>query len=134
MQIWARNTSIVIVLFATVVMALSLIRSEQLKVISNGLLLGGLFSMIYGTGWIIFAGESTGRFIVMVFALAVTLTLGYLKFVRGRPAPPVAAQAALTQAPTGADASDLAARVAALEARTAAAASALSAYTEHPED
>ena len=40
--------------------------------------------MVYGTGWVIFSGESTARFVVMVFALAVTLGLGYLKFVGGR--------------------------------------------------
>ena len=50
---WARNTSIILIAFATLVMSISLIRSDQLKVISNGLLLGGLFTMLYGTGWII---------------------------------------------------------------------------------
>lgn len=84
MKIWARNTSIVLVLFATAVMGVSLIRSEQLRVISNGLLLGGLFTMLYGAGWVIFSGNSTARFAVVLFALAVALGLGYLKFVRSR--------------------------------------------------
>jgi len=84
MKIWARNTSIVLVLFATAVMGVSLIRSEQLRVISNGLLLGGLFTMLYGAGWVIFSGNSTARFVVVLFALAVALGLGYLKFVRNR--------------------------------------------------
>ena len=39
-EVWARNTSIVLVLFATLVMGVSLIRSDQLRVLSNGLLLG----------------------------------------------------------------------------------------------
>ncbi len=82
--VWQRNTSIVLILFATLVMAVSLIRSDQLKVISNGLLLGGLFTMIYGSGWTIASGDSIARFGVITFALAVTLGLGYLKFVRGR--------------------------------------------------
>jgi hypothetical protein len=130
-KIWARNTSIVLILFATIVMSISLIRSEQLRVISNGLLLGGLFTMIYGVGWVIFSGESTARFIVIVFAFAVTLALGYLKFVRGRESgelmvSAVAAGPAGTVA--GGDAqtlSALEARIQALEARTAAAAAAL---------
>ncbi len=84
MKGWARNTSIILVLFATFVMGISLIRSEQLRVISNGLLLGGLFTMLYGAGWVIFSGNSTARFVVVVFALAVALGLGYLKFVRNR--------------------------------------------------
>ena len=83
-QIWARNTSIVVILFATAIMAISLIRSEQLRVVSNGLLMGGLFTMVYGVGWVLFSGESVARFFVISFALVVTLALGYIKFVRGR--------------------------------------------------
>lgn len=127
-DVWARNTSIVLILFATLVMGVSLVRSEQLRVISNGLLLGGLLTMVYGAGWAIFAGQSIARFGVVVFALAVTLGLGYLKFVRQREAAPVAAAgAAAVDAATAADVTGLAARVEALEARQAAAAAALGA-------
>lgn len=31
-------------------MAISLVRADQLPVISNGLLLGGVFTMLYGVG------------------------------------------------------------------------------------
>lgn len=131
-KIWARNTSVVLILFATVVMSISLIRSEQLRVISNGLLLGGLFTMIYGVGWVIFSGESTMRFIVIVFAFAVTLALGYLKFVRGREAGQPAVAGAVSGGALGdLSASDsqalatLEARIRALEDRTLAAAAAL---------
>ena len=84
MKTWARNTSIILVLFATLVMVISLMLSDQLRVISNGLLLGGLFTMVYGVGWVIFSGNSTARFFVILFALAMTLGLGYVKFVRQR--------------------------------------------------
>jgi hypothetical protein len=125
MEIWARNTSIVLVIFATIVMGISLIRAEQLKVLSNGLLLGGLFTMLYGTGWVIFSGSSTARFFVILFALAVTIGLGYLKFVRGRKDEPAvqATSTGLDEAALG----TLEARVASLEARQAAAAAALAA-------
>jgi hypothetical protein len=129
-QIWARNTSIVLVLFATIVMSISLVRSEQLRVLSNGLLLGGLFTMLYGTGWVIFSGSSTARFFVILFALAVTIGLGYLKFVRGRkvgPAP--SAESATGESASGAAIGGLEARVSALEARQAAAAAALTTGT-----
>jgi hypothetical protein len=122
MEDWSRNTSIVLVLFATMVMGVSLIRSDQLRVVSNGLLLGGLFTMIYGTGWTFFSGTSYLRFFVVLFALAVSIGLGYVKFVWLRKgavaALPVAAMAS-------AEVSDLEARVAALEAKTNAAAAAL---------
>lgn len=130
MKDWARITSIVLVIFATLVMGISLIRSEQLRVLSNGLLLGGLFTMLYGTGWVIFSGNSTARFFVIAFALLVAIGLGYAKFVRER-AEKVAAPDATASGGATAIAlepgavSDLEARVSALEVRAAAAAAAL---------
>jgi hypothetical protein len=121
---WSKVTSIVLVLFATVVLVVSLIRSEQLRVISNGLLLGGLFTMIYGVGLVVFSGNSLARFVVIFFSLLVAIGLGYLRFVRDR-------RTAATVTP-GAPAMHegevraLTARVAALEERAAAAAVALS--------
>lgn len=79
---WGRNTSIILITFATIVMAISLIQAEQLKVLSNGLLLGGIFTMIYGTGWAIATGTSQARFWVVFAALAITIGLGYARFVR----------------------------------------------------
>lgn len=123
---WARNTSIVLIVFATLVMGVSLVRSEQLRVISNGLLLGGLFTMVYGVGMAIFSGESVARFAVIVFALLVTVGLGYLKFVRGRDEHvAVAAVGAGSVSSANVDDAALAslvARIEALEARSAAAA------------
>jgi uncharacterized protein HemX len=127
MKGWMRNTSIILVIFATLVMSVSLVRSEQLRVLSNGLLLGGLFTMLYGIGWVIFSGNSTARFVVMAFALAVAIGLGYAKFVRQR-AEKAAALAGVAASETesqGAASSDLEARVAVLEERAAAAAAAL---------
>lgn len=79
---WALSTSIVLIVFATIAMAVSLVRAQQLPVISNGLLLGGLFAMLYGVGWVIATGTSVTRFLVMTAALAITLALGYVRFVR----------------------------------------------------
>ena len=79
---WGRNTSIILMVVATLAMAVSLIRADQLPVISNGLLLGGVFTMLYGVGWIIATDASTVRFVVLTVALAITLALGYLRFVR----------------------------------------------------
>ena len=84
---WGRTTSIILMVTATLAMAVSLIRAGQLPVISNGLLLGGVFTMLYGVGWIIASDVSKARFVVMAIALVITLGLGYLRFVRnGKPA------------------------------------------------
>lgn len=124
-QSWSLNTSVILVIFATLVMGVSLVRSEQLRVVSNGLLLGGLFTMLYGMGWTIASGTSNTRFFVVLFALAVTIALGYAKFVRLRQTF-VAAPAQPDPAALG----DLPARMAELEARLAAAASAFSPGTD----
>lgn len=79
---WGRTTSIILMVVATLAMAVSLIRAEQLPVISNGLLLGGVFTMLYGVGWIIATDVSKARFVVMAVALVITLALGYVRFVR----------------------------------------------------
>lgn len=82
MKLWARNNSIILLVLATVVMAASLLLSERLQVISNGLLLGSLFTIVYGTGWSFAGGDSKVRFAVATVALALTLFVGWWKFVR----------------------------------------------------
>lgn len=79
---WAQSTSIVLMVFATLTMILSLVRAEQLPVISNGLLLGGVFTMLYSVGWIIASDTSITRFLVISAGLVITLGLGYFRFVR----------------------------------------------------
>jgi hypothetical protein len=126
MEAWSRNTSIVLVVFATLVMGISLIRADQLRVLSNGLLLGGLFTMLWGAGWSVFSGTSYVRFFVVLFALAAAIGLGYAKFVwLKRDAEAAPATAATGAGAVPAEVAGLEARVAALEAKTNAAAAAL---------
>lgn len=89
-EAWGRVTSIILIALATLAMAVSLVRADQLPVISNGLLLGGVFTMVYGVGWIVATGTSVTRFLVMTVALAITLVLGYVRFVRPRGIPAAA--------------------------------------------
>lgn len=79
---WGRYTSIALIILATIAMAVSLVRADRLPVVGNGLLLGGLFTMVYGVGWIIATDTSVARFVVMAFALVITLGLGWVRFVR----------------------------------------------------
>ena len=103
-------------------MAISLIRAPEPLVISNGLLLGGVFAMLYGVGWIIVTDTSTSRFIVMTLALLITLALGYVRFVhRQAPASAPGGEAM----PGGNRVADLEERVRSLERRMEEAASAL---------
>ena len=117
-QAWARTTSIILVVVATLVMGVSLIRTDRFQLINNGLLLGGVFTMLYGTGWILASGESQARFWVMAFALLITLSLGYVRFGRKS-----AIEKAADAPPGGAG--DLADRVERLERKVGAAAEAM---------
>jgi hypothetical protein len=94
---WGRSTSMILIVFATLAMAVSLVRADQLPVISNGLLLGGVFTMLYGVGWIIATDTSITRFFVMTAALVITLGLGYVRFVRRGTTSPDAAGSAIPE-------------------------------------
>lgn len=121
-EVWGRNTSIILIAFATLTMAISLVRSDQLPVISNGLLLGGVFTMIYGVGWIVATGTSRARFFVMTVALIITLVLGYVRFVARRAAK---GEASAGGAAAVGEAGALEARLTAIERRLAAVGEAL---------
>jgi hypothetical protein len=125
---WGRSTSIVLIVLATLTMAVSLVRADQLPVISSGLLLGGVFTMLYGVGWIIASDTSVTRFLVMTVALAITLGLGYARFVR-RPGAVSGAAAAgapgAPEGPAGAEAAEIERRLRLLEERMRGAARAL---------
>lgn len=123
-EVWGRNTSIILIAFATLTMAISLVRADQLPVISNGLLLGGVFTMIYGVGWIVATGTSRARFFVMTVALVITLVLGYVRFVWRRRVKGEAPAAGGTSLAAG-DVGEIEARLAAIERRLAAVGEAL---------
>lgn len=128
---WARTTSIVLVVFATIALVVSLTLNERIRVIANGLLLGGLFTMIYGVGWVIFSGNSVARFFVILFALAVAIGLGYARFVRGRREASVVAPAGSGGRADAAALEALSARLRSIEDRLSGAAAVLT-RTEAP--
>ena len=80
MEAWQLTTSIILLVAATVILAVSLFRAAMLTVISNGLLLGGIFTMVYAVGMSLAAPSSVLRFVVATFALAITVAVGYLTF------------------------------------------------------
>jgi hypothetical protein len=81
---WQLTTGIVLLVCATVILAISLFLPELQAVLSNGILLGGVFTMIYAVGITVSSNASILRFVVVAIALAVTIAIGYLKFVRRR--------------------------------------------------
>lgn len=83
---WSLNTSIILLVCATVILAVSLWRPARMAVISNGLLLGGIFTMIYAVGQSLSSAQGqVTRFLVALAALIVTVGIGYLTFIRSTP-------------------------------------------------
>lgn len=102
MEAWELTSGILLLLLATAISAISLTLPARLEVISNGLLIGGIFTMLSSVG-VAFTLEVNGvRFAVVTAALVITVGIGYLRFGRGPrrgaseaaspfPAPPVPA-------------------------------------------
>ncbi len=112
---WRLVTGTWLLVCATAVMIASmLIRTERIPVITNGILLGGLFTMIYAVTMSLSASNEWPRLAVMTGALVVTVGIAYWKFAVRKAAPTAATGP--TAEPTPLD-SALAGRVDRLEHR-----------------
>ena len=75
------TVALISMLIAVVVTSVSLLYSGKLQVITEGLLLGGIFTLIYSIGWTLFRAPTVAVLIVGV-SLVVTIVIGYIKFVK----------------------------------------------------
>ena len=93
---WRLTTGIWLLVCATMVMIVAMIiGSDRIPVIGNGVLLGGLFTMIYAVGMALSAPNEWPRLLVAAVALLVTVGIGYWKFAaRHAEAPAEAVDAA----------------------------------------
>lgn len=81
---WRLTTGILLLVCATVLLGASLVLPEEQVVLSNGILLGGVFTMIYAVVSAFVSDAGLLRFGVVTAALVVTIAIGYARFVRGR--------------------------------------------------
>jgi hypothetical protein len=79
---WNLTTSIILLVVATVILLIAVLGAAGMAVLSNGLLLGGVFTMLYAVGQSVSSEQSVARFVVITLALLVTIGVGWLKFVR----------------------------------------------------
>jgi hypothetical protein len=77
-----RNVSIIALSFAIVIMIASLTLFSKIKMIADGILLGGVFSTIYGIIRGMMSENSKFRFLIVAVGLLIALILGYIKFIR----------------------------------------------------
>lgn len=84
-RIYSRNVSIITVSFSVIILVISLTLLAKLPIISDGLLLGGLFTQLYSVVRGFASEDDKFRFIVVTIALITSLTVGYLKFIKPEP-------------------------------------------------
>ena len=77
-----RNTSIIVLAFALLFLALGLLLAHRLDIIADGFVLGGIFSLIYSIGRGFASEDLAYRFIVISVGLVIALILGYIKFIK----------------------------------------------------
>lgn len=74
--------SILVIVSAVIILAISLIYTAKLGVLADGLLLGGIFTLLYGMIRGLETNNDKFQFLVVTIGLGVALALGYLKFIR----------------------------------------------------
>lgn len=77
-----RHVSIISLVSAIVILIASLTLLAKIKMIADGILLGGVFTTIYGIIRGLMSEDSRFRFVIVTVGLIIALILGYLKFIR----------------------------------------------------
>ena len=81
-KIYNRNVSIVSLAFAILIMIISLTFFSKIKMIADGILLGGVFTTAYSIIRGLMSDNSKFRFVIVTAGLIIALVLGYIKFIR----------------------------------------------------
>lgn len=76
-----RNVSIISLIAAILVLTISLTLFRKILIIADGLLLGGVITLLYSVVRVFGSGDDKLRFVVVSVGLVVSLILGYLKFI-----------------------------------------------------
>lgn len=77
-----RNVSMISLAFAIVIMIISLTFFSKIKMIADGILLGGVFTTAYSIIRGLMSENSKFRFLIVTVGLIIALVLGYIKFIR----------------------------------------------------
>ena len=82
MKPYSRNVSIISLAASIIILIISLTLLARIKMIADGILLGGVFTTFYGIIQGLIGGSSYFRFLIVVVGLIIALALGYIKFIR----------------------------------------------------
>ncbi len=85
-RVHSRNTSIIAVAISVLILVLSLTALAKIDIMSDGFMLGGLLTLLYGIIRGFESDNSKFRFVMVSVGLAVALILGYVKFIKPKEA------------------------------------------------
>ena len=86
-ETYSRNVSVISLVAAVVFIVLGIVLEKRIRVLSTGVMLGGIFTLIYSIGRGFAADDSKYVFIVLTISIAVVVYLGYRQFVRNQLVP-----------------------------------------------
>ncbi|MFD1213743.1 hypothetical protein ACFQ36_17020 [Arthrobacter sp. GCM10027362] len=75
-----RNVSTIALVASVILLGASLLLEKRNRVLANGILLGGLFTLLYSIGRGFASQDTLMTFIAVTVGLAVALVLGYRRF------------------------------------------------------
>lgn len=81
MKPYNRNVSLITLGAAVIFLVISLLFEKHMKLISDGVLLGGLFSLVYSIGRGFASSDTKYIFATVTIGLIIVLYLGYSRFV-----------------------------------------------------
>lgn len=82
-----RNVSVISLAAAILIMVISLTMLKRIKMIADGMLLGGVFTTVYSIIRGVMSDSSQFRFLIVAVGLIIALVLGYIKFLRNKEEP-----------------------------------------------
>lgn len=81
-ETYNRNVSIIAIIASILTLLISLTLFKKILVIADGLLLGGVLTILYGIIRGFGSGDDKFRFVIVLIGFIVSITLGYLKFIK----------------------------------------------------
>lgn len=82
MEPYNRNVSIITLVASVIFLVASLVYEKKIKVIADGIMLGGIFTLIYSLGRGFASGSSKYSFFVISASLVIVIFLGFHRFVK----------------------------------------------------
>lgn len=79
---YSRNVSVLSITAAIIILVASLTLLSKIKMIADGILLGGVFTAIYSIIRGILSEDTKFRFLIVTIGLLIALVLGYIKFIK----------------------------------------------------